>query len=146
MGKRDKLTIPGRYEEIKRVCDFVAEGAARAGLDEDDIFHVQLACDEACTNVIEHTYEEEDAGDISVSWEIGQRYFTIIIRDRGEPFDPQEIPAPRVPPVPADAEDLMVGGLGVYFMRQLMDRVHFAYDEGRGNVLTMEKKLPGKTE
>ncbi len=149
MDKKDSLTVPGRYNEIRHICDFVAEGAAQAGFDEDAIFQVQLACDEACTNIIEHTYEAENAGKIQISWEIGRRTFTIIIEDSGKRFDPGEIPPAPVPPTAVrvgqeEDYDVKVGGLGVYFMRKLMDKVTFHYNEGSGNVLTMEKRLPEK--
>lgn len=145
--KKDSLTVPGRYAEIRHVCDFVAEGASQAGFDDDAIFQVQLACDEACTNIIEHTYGAEDAGLIQISWEIGQRFFTITIADSGERFDPRDIPPAPVPPAPLQLDqgedfDVKVGGLGVYFMRKLMDKVSFDYNEGSGNVLTMVKRLP----
>jgi serine/threonine-protein kinase RsbW len=147
--RKDSLTVPGRYAEIKHICDFVAEGASEAGFDDDAIFQVQLACDEACTNIIEHTYEEEDAGDIRISWEIGNLYFKITIMDSGRKFDPGAIPPAPVPPTPVQLDDgedvdVKVGGLGVYFMRKLMDRVTFDYTEESGNILTMVKRLPEK--
>ncbi|HZD11788.1 MAG TPA: ATP-binding protein [Candidatus Binatia bacterium] len=147
--KKESLTVPGRYAEIRHICDFVAQGATQAGFDDDAIFQVQLACDEACTNIIEHTYEAEDAGDIQVTWEIGRRYFKIVIEDNGKEFNPGEIPPAPVPPPPVQVEnddnfDVRVGGLGVYFMRKLMDKVTFDYAEGSGNVLTMVKRLPEK--
>lgn len=145
--KKERLTVPGRYTEIRHICDFVAGGAAQAGFDDDDIFQVQLACDEACTNIIEHTYEAENAGSITISWEIGRQYFKIIIRDHGKRFDPGDIPPAPIPRTPVQVEseddfDVKVGGLGVFFMRKLMDKVTFDYAEGRGNVLTMVKRLP----
>ena len=147
MGKKRSLTISGRYKEIKHACEFVSEGAAHAGFDEDAIFQVQLACDEACTNVIEHTYQAEGVGDITLSWEVRGDKFIVVIEDKGHPFDPDDIPPAPVPPLPIDAsveDDLKVGGLGVYFMRKLMDKVTYSYREGSGNVLTMIKQLPGK--
>lgn len=145
--KKERLTVPGRYAEIRHICDFVADGAAQAGFDEDAIFQVQLACDEACTNIIEHTYGAEDAGDIAISWEIGRGDFRVVIRDDGKRFDPGDIPPAPVPPTPVQVDenndlDVKVGGLGVYFMRKLMDKVTFEYVEGSGNILTMVKQLP----
>jgi serine/threonine-protein kinase RsbW len=42
----------------------------------------------------------------------------------------------------ADLESLPEGGLGLYFMRKLMDQVTFQFDEQNGNVLTMVKRRP----
>jgi anti-sigma regulatory factor (Ser/Thr protein kinase) len=149
MGTENSLTVPGRYREIRRLCKFVGKGAQRAGFDEDSIFQIELACDEACTNIIEHTYGGEDEGSITVSWQIEKRRFVVIIKDHGGRFNPERIPPPPMPPEPASTNnefDLQVGGLGVYFMRQLMDTVDFSYKAGTGNVLKMEKALPGEEE
>ncbi|MDX1663548.1 MAG: ATP-binding protein [Candidatus Promineifilaceae bacterium] len=146
MGRKASLTVPGRYSQIQRLCNFVAEGAQQAGFDEDEIFRVQLACDEACTNIIEHTYQGEDQGMITVNWRIETERFVIKIEDSGERFDPTDIPPPPPVPPPVDPVDddfdIQVGGLGVFFMRQLMDAVTFSYEEGEGNVLTMIKQRP----
>ena len=148
MGKQGSLTVPGRYSQIQRLCNFVGEGARQAGFDEDDIFRVQLACDEACTNIIEHTYAGEDQGTITINWKIEARRFVIKIEDSGERFDPAEIPPPPpMPPPPPEGDfDIQVGGLGVFFMRELMDAVTFSYEEGEGNVLTMIKQRPTESE
>jgi len=146
MGNKKSITVRGRYTEIRQVCEFVSEGAARAGFDEDAIFQVQLACDEACTNIIEHTYREEDVGDITVSWEIEGKAFVITITDNGEQFNPRDIPPAPIPLSPLDEDEFEIkeGGLGVYFMRKLMDSVNYSYKKGNGNILTMKKKLPKK--
>ena len=146
MGDEGHLTVPGRYKEIQRVCEFVGEGARKAGFDEDEIFRLQLACDEACTNIIEHTYEGEGRGTIAVKWKIEAQDFVVKIKDSGDPFDTHAIPPPPpVPPPPVEDErDIQVGGLGVFFMRELMDTVTFSYEEG--NVVTMTKKRPAEQE
>ena len=142
MGQKRRLTVPGRYEKIKSICDFVSQGAREAGFGENGIFQLQLACDEACTNIIEHTYGGEDEGEIIVTWNVGEEEFTVVIKDRGDRFDPSDIPPPPVPPELKEEHDLQVGGLGVFFMRKLMDKVTFTYEEGAGNTLTMSKRLP----
>lgn len=144
MGQKRKLIVPGRYDKIRNICDFVGEGAREAGFGDDGIFQVQLACDEACTNIIEHTYGGEGEGEITVTWKVGNEHFTVIIKDNGDRFDPTDIPPPPVPPELKEEHDLQVGGLGVFFMRKLMDRVAFAYEEGAGNILTMSKRIPDK--
>ncbi|MFW5941259.1 MAG: ATP-binding protein [Chloroflexota bacterium] len=151
MGKKRSLTVRGRYDKIRNICEFVADGAQRAGFDKDAVFQVQLACDEACTNIIEHTYQEEDAGDITISWEIKRGVFVVTIRDDGERFDPGDIPPAPIPPTPITTGededfDIKVGGLGVYFMRSLMDKVDFSFKEGNGNILRMEKQLPKESD
>lgn len=132
------MTVPGRYSEIERLCQFIAEGAVQANFDDDTLFKIQLACDEACTNVIEHAYGTEDQGTIVAQWQITPTDFIIIIADQGQPFDPQIIPQPdRALPI----EELNAGGLGLHFMRKLMDKVTFSFTND-GNLLTMVKRRP----
>ena len=142
MGNPHTLTVPGRYDQIQPICNFVAQAAEEAGFDDDAVFHVQLACDEACTNVIEHSYGAENVGDITVSCQVQSNDFTIMIRDHGRPFDPDDIPHPRVPTSSNELDQLKVGGLGIHFMRKLMDEVRFMFDQ-QGNTLVMIKRLPG---
>jgi serine/threonine-protein kinase RsbW len=145
MAREHVLTVPGHYKEIKRICEFVADGAAEAGFDETTIFHLELCCDEASTNIIEHAYGEEGAGNIVISYRVSDEDFTIVMRDTGEAFDPGAVPPPpAVPSNNASAEELTsqlrIGGLGLHFIRNLMDEVYFRTDRRRGNELVMVKK------
>ena len=147
MGEKHVLTIPGRYNQIKRVCSFVADGAAQADLSESDRFHVELACDEACTNIIEHAYGGEGIGDIVVSWAVDDNKFIIELHDNGRSFNPSNVPEPPIrltsssPPSEKMIQSLKAGGLGIHFMRKIMDEVHFQFDPSSGNTLTMIKRL-----
>lgn len=146
MGAKHVLTVPGRYEEIQKICQFVADGAAESGLNETAIFHIELACDEACTNIIEHAYEGEEKGEINISWQLKDSAFVITLHDNGRSFDPDDVPQPQLPPAsldaptPADIDNVKVGGLGIHFMRQLMDDVQFHFDKQSGNTLVLVKK------
>lgn len=148
MSHERVLTVPGRYKEIRRICDFVATGAAEAGFDEDTIFHLELCCDEASTNIIEHAYGEEGVGNIVISYEVNDESFTIVLRDNGQAFDPNAVPPPPAvgsSSVALSADELTsqvrIGGLGLHFIRNLMDEVHFTSDQRQGNRLVMVKKL-----
>jgi serine/threonine-protein kinase RsbW len=101
------------------------------------IFHVQMAVDEACSNVIEHAYQGQDEGDITLSCDCRREEWTIAIFDTGRSFDPSSIPEPNLD---ANLDEIKTGGLGLYFMRQLMDEVEFTFDEKKGNKLRMVKR------
>jgi serine/threonine-protein kinase RsbW len=138
MEQSRQLTVPGQFERLAQIAEFVTQAAREAGLTDDDVFHVEMAVDEACSNIIEHAYRER-AGDIDLDCrcpEYGQ--LQVVIRDSGDPFDPDSIPAPNVSGVGLD--ELNEGGLGLYFMRKLMDEVRFEFAAGQGNTLTMTKR------
>ena len=101
-----------------------------------------MACDEACTNIIEHAYGGEGVGDIDISWQIDGERFIIEMLDNGRPFSPKEVKTPTMPTTPVDLDQLKVGGLGLHFMRTLMDKVEFSFNE-EGNRLLMIKYVDG---
>ncbi len=136
MATEHRLTFPGRYDHMEQVCRLVGEAAAEAGLGEVESGRCQLAVDEACTNIIEHGYGGEDRGKIHIRCVAREGELVITIRDHAQPFDPSVVPAPNLN---ASLDDLKVGGLGLYFMRQVMDAVEFTYEAG-GNKLVLVKR------
>ena len=138
-----RAVFPARYETIVSICEFVRVGAEAAGFSEDEQFRVELACDEACANIIDHAYGGENKGKITVRVEtVGDRLI-ITLHDTGRAFKPHLIPKPDRPlqiKTDADLERLQAGGLGLHFMRTIMDDVQFFFDASKGNTLIMEKK------
>ena len=138
MEQPQRLSVPGQFERLAEIAAFVTQAARRAGLNDDEVFHVEMAVDEACSNIIEHAYAAQ-AGNIDLACrcpEVGQ--FEVVIRDSGQPFQPEEVASPPLS-ASADLDDLNEGGLGLYFMRKLMDDVRFEFVPGQGNRLTMLK-------
>lgn len=148
MSEKHVLTVRGSYSNIRQVCEFVIAGAQAAGLNEGAIFHIELACDEACTNIIEHAYGGDDMGNIVVNWWVNSDHFIISFHDNGRAFDPNLIPTPPITELSStpDLESLKVGGLGIHFMRTLMDEVQYSFHPQTGNTLVMKKQLNGKAE
>ncbi len=103
---------------------------------DSDTYSIELAIDEACTNIIEHAYQGENRGDIECTCESNDVCLTVVIRDHGKPFDPSSVVTPNLD---ADIDKRVVGGLGVFLMKQSMDEVHFEALGEAGNVLTMVK-------
>jgi anti-sigma regulatory factor (Ser/Thr protein kinase) len=137
MSIKRSLTVPSRFEYLATIADFIAETGHDAGYDQDMIFHVQMAVDEACSNVIEHAYQGQNKGDITLSCDCQNQEWAIAIFDTGRSFDPNSVPEPNLD---ASLDDIKTGGLGLYFMRQLMDEVEFTFDEKTGNKLRMVKR------
>lgn len=130
------LTVRSRPENLSRIADFVHRVAHSWGLNERETFAVSMAVDEACTNIIEHAYRGEE-GPIEIVCRREGDDCRIVIRDWGHPFDPSKVPEPDLV---APLEEREVGGLGIFFMRRLMDEVHFSFDPDQGNVLTMVRR------
>lgn len=131
-------TFPGFYSSLGPISEFVAKEAQNAGLNEESVYSVQLAVDEACTNIIEHAYQGEGKGDITCICIPVPDGFQIELRDRGRAFYPDSIPEPKVG---APLEDLGNRGAGLFLMRKLMDDVHYEFSEDDETILRMTKKV-----
>jgi serine/threonine-protein kinase RsbW len=129
--------FPGRFDSLAAIGQFVSRAAEAAGLDARAVYSVQMAVDEACSNIIEHAYGGEGRGNIECTCHVDKDGLTVVLRDEGRCFDPTSVPAPALH---ANLEERTGGGLGLYFMRQLMDEVHFEFTPGSGNLLTMVKR------
>lgn len=131
-----KMVISGSYDSLEAIRDFFSRAAYEAGLDDEQIFEVQVAVDEASSNIIDHAYGGEGLGDIECNYEVLPAGLKIILHDHGKSFDPKKICTPDIISDPAKRKGR---GLGVFFMRQMMDEVVFSFDEQSGNILTMIK-------
>ena len=128
-------TFPGRYESLAEISNFVKKFAKSNSFDGLALYTIETAVDEACSNIIEHAYGEENNGDINISIDFIDNGLVIIIKDRGKPFDPKKIKKPNLSD---HLEEREAHGLGLYMMKQWMDEVHFEFKK-QENVLTMIK-------
>jgi serine/threonine-protein kinase RsbW len=140
-GMLEIMVYPAQFENLDHVREFVGGAAQKCGLDASAIYAVQLAVDEAFSNIIEHAYGGECLNQIECKCQIASSGLTITLRDCGAPFDPNVVPEPDLE---AELEKRDIGGLGLYFIRQLMDEVDFSFmpdpETGRRcNVLRMQK-------
>ena len=108
------------------------------GLGGKLVFTLNLALDELVTNVVSYGYDEP-AGDrdITVALAVGDGRLTATLEDDGRPFDPL---AKAPPDIDSSLEDRRIGGLGVHFVRTMMDDVQYRRVDGR-NRLTLVKTL-----
>jgi len=131
------VQFAAKFEYLDEIRDFVGEVARAGGFSDKDVYNIQLATDEAASNIIEHAYENQPDGVLELSCAMNGDTITIILIDRGESFDPSEIP---LPDLKADLSDRKIGGLGIFLMRKLMDEVHYEPKADKSNVLTMIKR------
>lgn len=131
-----KKTFPGKFSSLERISEFIIEQAEKADFSPNDVYAIQTAVDEACSNIIDHAYRGEGKGDIFIKVNERENDLQIILRDQGEPFDPNDVPEPDIS---SPLEIRKERGLGIYFMQKLMDRVVFKFSEKRGNKLILVK-------
>jgi serine/threonine-protein kinase RsbW len=142
INKPFEITLESNIDGLPIIGDFISDTLALFEADPGTIYKVQLAVDEACTNVINYAYSG-GVGPLILSLEKANDNLIITIKDKGKPFDPiTSIPPPDID---SEVEDRKIGGLGFYFIKQLMDDISYSYDPEEGNKLTLTKKLTKKS-
>jgi len=129
-------TFPGNFTSLSPISSFIINQAESAGFSPNEIYAIQTAVDEACANIIDHAYGGENIGDIKIIVDRVRNGMKITLIDTGRPFNPNEIPEPDIS---SPLEIRKERGLGVFFIRKLMDNVKFEFSSSRGNVLTLVK-------
>ncbi len=129
-------SFPGRYASLAGIGEFVRKVAQDAGFGSFAIYSIEMAVDEACSNIIEHGYGGEDKGKIQCTCAVDETRLTITLQDNGQSFNPAEIPQPNLS---ENLDEREAHGLGLYFIRQWMDEIHFERS-GSKNKLTLIKR------
>jgi len=133
-----KITFHANFDNLDEIRDFVGEAARQVGFSDKEIYSIQLAADEASSNIIEHAYAGITDGKLEIECDAFDGGLKIVMRDQGKSFNPSSVPEPNVK---ADLSERKIGGLGMYLMRKLMDEVTYESSAGSGNVLIMVKRM-----
>jgi len=135
----NRLTIEPNVAEIPRLNEWVEEVLTAAGVGPTPMFNTTLVIEEAVMNVIDHAFEGiAPPHKIELSLTVGPDLLRVELCDNGREFDPLTVPVPDITLSLAEREP---GGLGVHFMRTMMDRVEYRREAGE-NRLVLEKSLP----
>jgi serine/threonine-protein kinase RsbW len=135
---KHQITRAAELKCLAGLRDFIdAQCKGRSGVDEQTLYDLKLAVDEACTNIISHGYAGMNPGSIILGVEIDPEKVTLTITDFGHAFEPCETP---MPDVQAGLEDRLMGGFGLFFIYQCMDLVEYETNED-GNCLRLTRRL-----
>lgn len=137
-GKKYNLKLPLETSNLEIVRDFVSRIAQNTGFSEEDIHRIELAVDEASTNVIKHAYrgDKDNKKFISIEVTIYKDRLEIDVIDHGHGFDPHKI---KTPEMDEYLQEMKRGGLGIYLIKTLMDKVDYKIKPGVRNRVRMVK-------
>jgi len=142
ISKNYHLKIPSQTDNLDLIRNFVAGIAKKVGFNAEDVNKIELAVDEACTNVIEHAYHHNENKNIDIAIKIDYQKLSVVVTDKGMSFRMEEV---KMPDMKTYLAELRVGGLGVYLMKTLMDEVDYQSQPGVKNEVRMVKYfLKGK--
>ncbi|MCK6600761.1 MAG: ATP-binding protein [Bacteroidetes bacterium] len=121
---------------LQVIREFVADNARTAGFGDDVVYKIELAVDEACTNVIKHSYKNDPSKELSVSISWDGKKLTVEITDSGLPFDPA---AYHQPDLGAFIKQRKRGGLGLHLIRSLMDEVRYGRNNEKNQIVLIKE-------
>jgi serine/threonine-protein kinase RsbW len=132
------MTRAAYLESLEVFRGFIKERcAAVPGVTDEILYDMQLAVDEACTNIISHGYAGMDPGSIILDLNIDSDRITISLTDFGHAFEPSSTP---IPDVDAPIEERELGGFGLFFIQQSVDEMNYRVTED-GNKMILTKFL-----
>ncbi len=146
MGEIFRMTRAAYLESLGDFRGFLRQHcAALPGVGPELLYDLQLAVDEACTNIITHGYAGMDPGSIILDLDLGPDQITVSLTDFGHSFEADTAP---IPDMNASTEARELGGFGLFFIRQSVDHMDYRVTED-GNTMTLIKYLaapPGGSE
>ena len=131
------LILHNDIQQIPQLAEFIETIAQDKHLDQSLAMSLNLALEEAVSNVIMYAYPEGADGLVDIEAVLRDKSLEFIISDSGSPFDPTAAP---VADTSLDVSERQIGGLGIYLVRNIMDRVEYRRENGK-NILSMTKNI-----
>ena len=132
-----RLTLRNDIGQIDRLTEFIEMIAQKINLDPELAMSINLALEEAVTNVISYAYPEGTEGEVKVDAIARKDSLRFTISDFGQEFDPTATPEVDTS---LALEDRPIGGLGIHLVRKIMDRVSYKRQDDM-NILTLTKTI-----
>ena len=142
MPLQASMTVSSRLTELEAIRTFVrafCEKLPPPALPDHALNLLELAVNEAASNVMRHAYEGREDGRIVVEADANDERVCVRLRHEGKPFDPAQAAPPTF-------DGTREGGFGVYLIAQSVDEVVYDQDEGGQNTVTLVKmRAPAET-
>ena len=135
-----ELTLPNELSCLPIAQAVVRAAAQRLGFDDTALGEIEVAVEEAATNVMKHAFDIEESPTFDIVCRPDSDGLWIVIREKGMPFDPKLMPNYNPDQASLDNEPV---GMGVHLMRSLMDDVQFVNLGPEGKELRLLKRLGG---
>ena len=130
-----KKSFSATIDNLKNIRSMIVDFLNNHKLPVKEIKEIELGTDEAVTNIIKHSYKEENKKNtIEVELEFLENKVIIHLYDNGTPVNEKKIK-------PRELSDVKPGGLGTYFINRIMDEVRWKKSDEWVNHLILVKYL-----
>jgi len=131
------LIIKNEITEISTLVAFIESIGEELGLPPALIMSLNLALEEAVSNIILYAYPKEFDKDISIEAVKENNALIFTITDTGVEFDPTK---GGDVDITLTVEDRPIGGLGIFLIKKIMNEVEYKRVDDM-NVFTLKKLL-----
>jgi anti-sigma regulatory factor (Ser/Thr protein kinase) len=135
-----ELTIRNDVADLGAVTEALDRLGENIGFPLKALMQLQVALDEALSNVVKYAWPAGGTHEIRVLLEAHDASIVVVIEDRGLAFDPRAQP----PPGPAGGRRPRPGGVGIHMVRQLVDRFDYERIDGLNRVTLTKQSVPEK--
>lgn len=132
-----QLILQNNISEIPKLSTFLDEIADELALPQELVFSLNLALEEAVSNVILYAYPDGETNEIALTAQLSDNNLIFTLTDTGEEFDPTGVPDADIT---LSAEERQIGGLGILLIRNIMNKVEYQRI-GDKNVFTLVKEI-----
>lgn len=132
-----EIQIANSLDELDKLVEFIEELGEELSLSSETTMNINLALEEAISNIIMYAYPQEEKHEIYLRANTNDRQLIFLLTDSGLSFDPTQ--APEVD-LSISAEERQIGGLGIFLIRNIMNEVSYQRLDGK-NRLVMKKYL-----
>ena len=134
---KEEIIITNHVDELPVLAEKIEALAESWELSMPLAMNINLALEEAISNVIFYAFDDEKEHDIKIVLSLENKTLTIKIIDDGKPFDPT---ARQQPDISLPAEDRPIGGLGIFLIKKMMNNVTYTRHNNL-NTLTLLKNI-----
>lgn len=135
-----KLFYKNNFSSLEKLASDIEAYSRKNHIPEAATYALNLCLDELLTNIISYG-RKDNAQDSQIEMDLSSSNNQVIatMRDAGVPFNPLEN-CPTSPDTHSPIEERPIGGLGVYFLEQYMDKVEYKRENNQ-NVITLTKNV-----
>lgn len=132
-----KKTWPARLDSLYESLSFVLSCARQHGFGAERLSELELAMEEILVNIFKYAYRGAETGEVDISCSDHDGNLIVEVVDSGVPFN---LLGASDPDITAGVDERAIGGLGIFFVKQLMDDVQYRREEDRNKLTLVARK------
>ena len=126
------LTLANQLGELETIRECIAMLMKAWSIDPTFEFPLNMALEEAFTNVIKYAYDDDREHEIELNFNRHDDCLIITLTDDGQPYDPT---AKADPDTALPASDRPIGGLGIFLVKKFMNEVRYRRHNNKNQLI-----------